>query len=84
MFVFVRIPICQLISGFLFPVSDGTNNYIRGGSPVDGDIDYSDSFQTRGLPVVTVLIGVFDRNTGKPVAGVVNQPFVKFDHKENK
>jgi inositol polyphosphate 1-phosphatase len=65
-------------------LADGTNNYIRGGTPVDGDIDYSDTFQTRGLPVVTVLIGVFDRNTGKPVAGVVNQPFVKFDHKENK
>ena len=64
--------------------SDGTNNYIRGQSPADGDIDYSNSFQTKGLPVVTVLIGVFDRKSGKPVAGVVNQPFVKYDHRENK
>jgi inositol polyphosphate 1-phosphatase len=67
-----------------FCLSDGTNNYIRGQSPSDGDVDYSESFQMKGLPVVTVLIGVFDRTSGKPVAGVVNQPFVKYDHKENK
>jgi inositol polyphosphate 1-phosphatase len=47
-------------------------------------VDYSESFQMKGLPVVTVLIGVFDRTSGKPIAGVVNQPFVKYDHKENK
>ena len=28
-----------------------------------------------GLPCATVLIGVFDRDTGRPVAGVINQPF---------
>ena len=33
----------------------------------------------KGLPVVTVLIGVFSKSTGTPLAGVVNQPFAFYD-----
>ena len=64
---------------------DGTNNYIRGKTPsdVDADADFSDSLERSGLAVVTVLIGVFDRKSGKPLAGVVNQPFVRFNRSEN-
>jgi len=54
---------------------DGTNQYITGreGQPA------RDPLQKRGLGVVTVLIGVFNRKTGVPVAGVVNQPFVDYN-----
>ena len=31
-----------------------------------------------GLPCATVLIGVFDRTSGRPIAGVINQPFAHF------
>ena len=34
---------------------------------------------SRGLGVVTVLIGVFSLKSGKPVIGVVNQPFAEYD-----
>ena len=30
-----------------------------------------------GLPCATVLIGIFDKDTGAPIGGVVNQPFYK-------
>nr|CAD7425026.1 unnamed protein product [Timema monikensis] len=54
---------------------DSTAEYISGEeikSPV------ADIFQS-GLRCVTVLIGVFDRNTGTPVIGVINQPFYRQD-----
>nr|CAD7452739.1 unnamed protein product [Timema tahoe] len=54
---------------------DSTAEYISGEeirSPV------VDIFQS-GLRCVTVLIGVFDRNTGTPVIGVINQPFYRQD-----
>jgi inositol polyphosphate 1-phosphatase len=52
---------------------DCTNAYINGstGEEVDG-ICMSSSLQA-----VTVLIGAFDKATGHPIAGVVNQPFSK-------
>lgn len=28
-----------------------------------------------GLECVTVLIGLYDKGTGKPLAGIINQPF---------
>lgn len=34
-----------------------------------------DGIVVSGLPCATVLIGVFHRETGLPVAGVINQPF---------
>ena len=36
-------------------------------------------FFDSGLPCVCILIGVFLKSTGQPIAGVVNQPF----HQEN-
>lgn len=33
----------------------------------------------RGLPCVTILIGVYDLHTGLPLMGVINQPFVAQD-----
>ena len=38
------------------------------GEEIDGTV-------VSGLPCATVLIGVFHRETGLPVAGVINQPF---------
>ena len=32
-----------------------------------------------GLPCVTVLIGVYELSSGRPVVGVINQPFWKHD-----
>ncbi|CAG2057891.1 unnamed protein product [Timema podura] len=58
-----------------FVVRYSTAEYISGEeirSPV------ADIFQS-GLRCVTVLIGVFDRNTGTPVIGVINQPFYRQD-----
>jgi len=55
---------------------DATNNYIRG---KDSEKICSDVIQSRGLAVVTVLIGIYDRKSGVPIAGVINQPFVYLD-----
>lgn len=52
--------------------------------PIDSTWEYISGTQepptlknihNKGLQCVTVLIGVFDRRTGEPVLGVVNQPF---------
>ena len=51
--------------------------------PSTCDVDYTDAIERGGLGVVTVLIGVFDRRSGQPIAGVVNQPFVKYDQADN-
>jgi len=50
---------------------DGTNEYIKGGNETVN----SDNIFPGGLQVVTVLIGVYDRTSGIPLIGVVNQPF---------
>ena len=60
-------------------VSDGTNNYIRGKDEVDAEKIQNEEIVAKGLPVVTVLIGVFSKQTGIPLAGVVNQPFAYYD-----
>lgn len=53
-----------------FNFTDCTSQYMSNSSPqeVDGVV-------VSGLPCATVLIGVFHRETGDPVAGVINQPF---------
>lgn len=62
---------------------DGTNNYIKGtNDEIAMTLNTSDMLK-KGLPVVTVLVGVFDKTTGLPVIGVVNQPFADYD-KETK
>ena len=52
---------------------DGTWQYIRGGEEAvqveEGELP------TAGLGCVTVLIGLFQLSTGRPLLGVVNQPF---------
>ena len=58
---------------------DGTNHYIKGKNT---EPESTDLVLRKGLGIVTVLIGVFDRKTGHPVAGVVNQPFASY-HPEN-
>ncbi len=63
--------------------ADSTINYIRGSVRdseyhVKGDLELT----SRGLQVVTVLIGVYDRATGTPIIGVVNQPFARFDQEK--
>ena len=50
---------------------DATSQYIKG-----GEEEVEEGFPpTRGLKVVTVLIGAFSLSTGQPRLGVVNQPF---------
>lgn len=61
---------------------DSTFNYIRGNS--EEPTSPGDQVMTsRGLSVVTVLIGVFSMKSGQPVIGVINQPFAEYD-KEKK
>lgn len=50
---------------------DATSQYIKGG---EEEVEEG-SPPTRGLKVVTVLIGAFSLSTGQPQVGVVNQPF---------
>lgn len=54
----------------VFFFTDSTAEYMSNspGEEVDGIV-------VSGLPCATVLIGVFHRETGLPVAGVINQPF---------
>lgn len=54
---------------------DSTNQYIRGQAnvaPVDG-------ICPSGLRSALVLIGVYDRSSGSPVLGVINEPFFRED-----
>ncbi len=65
---------------------DSTSNYIKGdrvGDPGGDDPPYDEQMVRRGLGVVTVLIGVFSKTSGRPIVGVVNQPFAEYD-KETK
>ena len=59
--------------------TDGTNNYIKGKDEIDAQKLKNDDIVAKGLPVVTVLIGVFSKQTGIPLAGVVNQPFASYN-----
>ena len=52
---------------------DATSQYIKGG---EEDVEEGDP-PTKGLKVVTVLIGAYSLSTGKPCVGVVNQPFME-------
>ncbi|XP_038077604.1 inositol polyphosphate 1-phosphatase-like [Patiria miniata] len=54
---------------------DGTAQYIKGLSdelPTDG-------IHEEGLQCAIILIGAFNRQSGEPVMGVINQPFCKTD-----
>jgi len=59
------------------PLADSTAEYIAGdgldgseGAPADPE-----SMVKSGLHCVTVLIGAYDRSSGIPLMGVINQPF---------
>ncbi|KAF0751107.1 inositol polyphosphate 1-phosphatase, partial [Aphis craccivora] len=54
---------------------DSTNEYISGN--VDSINEYG--FHSSGLHCVTINIGLFDKHSGKPMAGVINQPFFNYD-----
>lgn len=53
-----------------FTISDATQEYIKGVSQKEYP-----TIATSGLECVTVLIGLYDKGNGKPLAGVINQPF---------
>ncbi|XP_075747345.1 inositol polyphosphate 1-phosphatase isoform X3 [Rhipicephalus microplus] len=67
---------CVSSLGIWIDPIDSTSEYIAGKW---GDEDEGSGIVTSGLQCVSVLIGVYDRGTGRPVAGVVNQPFHHLD-----
>ncbi|XP_053227181.1 inositol polyphosphate 1-phosphatase [Podarcis raffonei] len=50
---------------------DSTNQYIRG----RGDVLPVDGIYPSGLRSALVLIGVYNRHSGEPVLGIINEPF---------
>ncbi|XP_054555917.1 inositol polyphosphate 1-phosphatase isoform X2 [Talpa occidentalis] len=56
---------------------DSTYQYIKGSA----DIKANQGIFPSGLQCVTILIGVYDLQTGVPLMGVINQPFVSQDPK---
>lgn len=54
---------------------DSTNEYIRGCE----DVAPIDGVAPAGLCSALVLIGAYDRHTGCPVLGVINEPFFRRD-----
>lgn len=59
---------------------DSTAEYINGTKDKDCQDcqDDSQTFSTGGLKCVTVLIGVYDLETGDAIMGIVNQPFSSY------
>nr|XP_033795474.1 inositol polyphosphate 1-phosphatase-like [Geotrypetes seraphini]XP_033795475.1 inositol polyphosphate 1-phosphatase-like [Geotrypetes seraphini] len=55
---------------------DSTNQYIQGESNVTPS---ASGIYPSGLRSALVLVGVYDRLTGDPVLGVINEPFVQQD-----
>ena len=51
---------------------DSTAEYINGVEEVDVS-----GITISGLKCVTVLIGVYDKKSGLPIIGIINQPFVE-------
>ncbi|MBN3305659.1 INPP phosphatase, partial [Amia calva] len=56
---------------------DSTFQYIKGISNSKPD----DNIYSQGLQCVTILIGVYNLQSGVPIMGVVNQPFAALDPK---
>lgn len=61
-------------------ILDSTAEYINGTKDKDCQDcqDDSQTFSTGGLKCVTVLIGVYDLETGGAIMGIVNQPFSSY------
>ncbi|XP_029450647.1 inositol polyphosphate 1-phosphatase-like [Rhinatrema bivittatum] len=55
---------------------DSTNQYIRGEGNV---VPSASGIYSSGLRSALVLVGVYDRDTGDPILGVINEPFVHQD-----
>lgn len=53
-----------------FEFSDATQEYIK----AETQRKYP-KICASGLECVTVLLGMYDKGNGKPLAGVINQPF---------
>ena len=64
---------------FLVLFKDSTNNYIYGDSITEMSVAGDRVMVSKGLHVVTVLIGVYNKSNGQPIVGVVNQPFAEYD-----
>ncbi|KAK1336483.1 hypothetical protein QTO34_002512 [Cnephaeus nilssonii] len=71
----VQVAIPQDTLGIWVDPIDSTHQYIQGSA----DVEPSHGVFPRGLPCVTILIGVYDLHTGLPLMGVINQPFVAQD-----
>ena len=61
-------------------VQDSTAQYINGTA---GHVSTRGVYED-GLPCVVVLIGAYNRQTGRPICGVVNQPFSSYDHDQQR
>ncbi|XP_029790097.1 inositol polyphosphate 1-phosphatase [Suricata suricatta] len=71
----VEINIPRDILGIWVDPIDSTYQYIKGSA----DIKSNQGIFPSGLQCVTILIGVYDLQTGVPLMGVINQPFVSQD-----
>ncbi|KAM9248544.1 inositol polyphosphate 1-phosphatase isoform 1-T4 [Dugong dugon] len=71
----IRINIPQNTLGIWVDPIDSTYQYIKGSA----DIKPNQGIFPCGLQCVTILIGVYDIQTGMPLMGVINQPFVSQD-----
>ncbi|KAL2774840.1 inositol polyphosphate 1-phosphatase [Daubentonia madagascariensis] len=71
----IEIDIPQDILGIWVDPIDSTYQYIKGSA----DVKSNQGIFPYGLQCVTVLVGVYDRQTGVPLMGVINQPFVSQD-----
>uniref|UniRef100_A0A2K6L2J9 inositol-1,4-bisphosphate 1-phosphatase n=1 Tax=Rhinopithecus bieti TaxID=61621 RepID=A0A2K6L2J9_RHIBE len=70
-----EINVPQDILGIWVDPIDSTYQYIKGSA----DIKSNQGIFPCGLQCVTILIGVYDIQTGVPLMGVINQPFVSRD-----
>lgn len=51
---------------------DATEEYIRGVARTNFP-----NIPASGLECVTILIGLYDKGNGKPIGGIINQPFAE-------
>lgn len=67
----LEIQVPQDILGIWVDPIDSTYQYIKGSA----DVKSNQGVFPSGLQCVTILIGVYDIQTGMPLMGVINQPF---------